>query len=102
MAADAGTSASTFTRIAQGRGTDAATFVKLVDWLGLAAERFIKRTSQKARRTETMAAISTHLRADRSLSPKAVEALEDIIGVAYKTLASEKKGRSAQRLQDRG
>jgi hypothetical protein len=73
-----------------------------VAWLGLEADRFIKGGAQKAVHTETMAAISTHLRADRSLSPKAVAALENIIGVAYKTLASQKKRRSAQRLQERG
>src|SRR2546428_10301195 len=59
-----GTSASTFTRLAQGRGTDADTFATLVAWLGVSADHFVRGNEPPKGQPRTVAAISSYLRAD--------------------------------------
>lgn len=87
VARQAGTSPSTFTRLAQQRGTDAETFARLVSWLGVSADTFLRKpASKRAQPTRTVAAISSFLRADRSLRPEETEALEKIMSSAYKAL----------------
>lgn len=82
-----GASPSTFTRMAQGRGTDANTFALLVAWLGVSADHFVRgNAGSKNQPTRTVAAISSYLRADRSLSPEETEALEKIMRSAYNAL----------------
>lgn len=78
-------SPSTFTRMAQGRHPDVDTFVTLCSWLGVPAETFARgeTSTQADEEDNTLAVISTHLRASRKLSPKSAEAIEDIVQVAY-------------------
>jgi len=83
-----GTSASTFTRLAQGRGTDADTFATLVAWLGVSADHFVRGNEPPKGQPRTVAAISSYLRADRSLSREESDALDKIMRSAYKALRS--------------
>src|SRR5438874_648399 len=63
---ETGVSASTLTRMAQGRRPDAASLAALSAWAGLNPSDFV-RNAIKASRPESMAQISTLLRADPSL-----------------------------------
>jgi transcriptional regulator with XRE-family HTH domain len=77
-------SASTFSRLAQGKRPDVDTFVTLVQWLGMPAETFIRSAHQTPHEPETLVAIATHLQADRQLSPDAATSLQQLVQVAYR------------------
>lgn len=89
LAAAVGTSPSTFTRMREGKRPDVDSFGALVKWLGVPAEHFLHPTrhaSAAKRDQPTMAMIATYLRADKNLTKKSAEALEDIIRAAYESL----------------
>src|SRR5438552_9577782 len=89
VAAGAGVSASTLTRMAQGRRPDVDGLAALCAWSGLKADDFV-RAKEGARGTpETLAMISTHLRADPHLSAEGADMLDAVIKVAYERM---KKG----------
>lgn len=91
LAGELEVSPSVFTRMAQGSRPDVDTFLTSVDWLGLAAERFTEGedSPSEAEAEETVAVISTYLRADRALKPKSAEAIETILRAAYEQLAEK-------------
>lgn len=74
-----GVSASTLTRMSQGRRPDIDGLALLLAWSGLDATNFLP----EANNPEPLAQISANLRADRNLSPESAKALEEIIKVAY-------------------
>jgi transcriptional regulator with XRE-family HTH domain len=78
-------SQSTLTRLAQGRRPDVDSLAALVDWAGLRADDFVVRVHGETE-AEPMAMISTYLRADRTLSPEAAEAIETVVRATYKAL----------------
>lgn len=83
-------SPSTFTRMAQGRHPDVDTFIALCSWLGIPAESFARdRVESEEEEDNTLAVVSTHLRASRKLSPKSAEAIEEIVRAAYQRLKDE-------------
>lgn len=83
-------SPSTFTRMAQGSHPDVETFVALCSWLGVPAESFTRNGAESADEEDnTLAVISTHLRASRKLSPRSAEAIEEIVRAAYQRLKDE-------------
>lgn len=82
VADETGISASTLTRMAQGRKPDAASLAALSAWAGINPSDFV-RASYKASRPEPMAQISTLLRTDPNLDANAAEALEAIVRTAY-------------------
>src|SRR5688572_3900881 len=86
VAAASKVSASTLTRIAQGRRPDVDGLAKLLAWSGLKAESFIRGDSPRSKKPETMAMISTYLRADPHLTPKSAAALEELMKVTYRRL----------------
>ncbi|MEU6339816.1 helix-turn-helix domain-containing protein [Streptomyces sp. NPDC046977] len=88
VADQAGVSASTLTRLAQGRRPDVDGLAALVSWAHLSADDFVRR-QEAAEDAGTLAKVATHLRGDRNLTPEAAEALEALITVAYKQLATE-------------
>jgi len=88
VAADSGVSASTLTRMAQGKRPDVDGLAALLSWSGLKAEEFLRGRRSKSKQ-ETLAVISTLLRADRDLGRENAAALEQIIRVAYKRLAGK-------------
>ena len=85
VAAEAGVSASTLTRMAQGKRPDVDGLAALLKWSGLQAEMFIMKTDAEARKQpDTMAQVTSLLRADRSLSKKSEQGIEQIIKATYK------------------
>jgi transcriptional regulator with XRE-family HTH domain len=88
LAAAVDISPSTFTRMREGKRPDVDSFASLVEWLGVPAERFLQTAHRAATKKEqpTMAMIATYLRADKNLTKKSAEALEDIIRAAYERM----------------
>jgi transcriptional regulator with XRE-family HTH domain len=85
VAAEAGVSASTLTRMTQGKKPDVDGLAALLRWSGLNAELFIRRSpSDKGKQPEPLAKITAVLRADKSLSKESAEAIEQILRAAYK------------------
>ena len=82
VSAQSGVSASTLTRMSQGRRPDIDGLALLLGWSGLDAASFLPGASNP----EPLAQITANLRADRNLSPESADALEAIIKVAYERL----------------
>jgi transcriptional regulator with XRE-family HTH domain len=89
VAAAAGVSASTLTRMAQGRRPDVNSLAALAAWSDLSTDDFVRRP-QKRSSGEPLAMISTYLRSDPHLSPQAAAALEDVIKAVYRQLRSDR------------
>lgn len=85
VAAEAGVSASTLTRMAQGRRPDVDGLAALAAWSSLDTDNFIRR-SEPRETAEPLAMISTYLRSDRNLSEEAAIALEELIKATYERL----------------
>lgn len=85
VAAASGVSASTLTRMAQGRRPDVDGLAALAAWSGLSADDFV-RSDDTRPDPEPLAKIATYLRSDRNLSPEAATALEEMIKVTYERL----------------
>ena len=85
VAAESKVSASTLTRLAQGRRPDVDGLARLLTWSGLKAEAFIPKQSE-SKKPETLAMISTYLRADPHLTRQSAEALEELVKVTYRRL----------------
>jgi len=89
VAAETGVSASTLTRMAQGRRPDAASLAALAAWAGLNPSDFVH-APYKVAHAEPMAQISSLLRADPSLDKESAEAVEAIIRAAYERMRKTK------------
>lgn len=85
VAGESGISASTLTRMAQGRRPDVDGLACLATWSGLATDDFV-RPSEPRSDVEPLAKISTYLRSDRNLTPEAATALEELIKATYERL----------------
>lgn len=85
-----GVSATTLTRMAQGRSPDAASQAALAAWAGLNPADFVQLPGRRPRQ-EPLAAALTLLRADPKLKPEAVTALEAIVRTAYSQLRKDSK-----------
>ena len=85
-----GVSATTLTRMAQGRSPDAASQAALAAWAGLNPATFVKMSGKRPTQEPLAAALSL-LRADPKLKPEAVTALEAIIKTAYNQLRKDIK-----------
>ena len=93
VAKESGVSASTLTRMAQGKRPDVDGLAALSAWSGLKTQDFI-RSDTAARRAEPLAMISTYLRSDPNLSHSAAAAMEAVIKATYEQLRSERADRS--------
>ena len=91
VAEKAKVSASTLTRIAQGKRPDVDTLAALCKWSGLRADDFIAHAPTGRRRPEPLAEIVAHLRADKNLKPEGVRAIEVMIRSAYEQFRKEKR-----------
>jgi hypothetical protein len=75
--------------MAQGKRPDVDGLAALASWGGLKPDDFVRHPSDQPRpQAETMAMISTYLRADRNLTPDAADALEKVIATTYEHLRS--------------
>lgn len=90
VASEAKVSASTLTRMGQGKRPDVDSMAKLASWSGLEVDRFV-RGQQSKRSPEPLAEIAALLRADRNLTTQGVDALESILKSAYAHLRQSRK-----------
>ncbi len=88
VAEETGISASTLTRMAQGRRPDAASLAALSAWAGLNPSDFVT-AAYATRRRESISQISTLLRSDPNLDSRSAEAVEAIVRAAYERLRRE-------------
>ena len=85
VAEEAEVSASTLTRMAQGRRPDVDTLAALVRWSGLSADDYV-RNPKRGTKPGTLAVISTHLKSDPHLTPGAADALDQLIKATYEQM----------------
>ena len=90
VADESGVSASTLTRISQGKRPDVDSLAALSAWSGLEVDLFVKGRSTKAE-PEPLAVISSCLRSDPRLSDDAAAALEQIVKAAYRSMSSPER-----------
>lgn len=99
-------SASTLSRIEQGKVPDLDTFIKLCKWLGVSADHFTIENENRNTQESTPEIITAHLRADRTLDPQTAEALVIMIEMAYNAVdrgeLGRKKAKNATRVQNMG
>jgi transcriptional regulator with XRE-family HTH domain len=99
-----GISASTLSRIEQGKMPDLDTFMRLCDWLKISPAGFFKADEEKGDAEQgaelllppdmsTPEVIEVHLRADKELNPETAEALANMVKAAYNAIAAGKLGR---------
>jgi transcriptional regulator with XRE-family HTH domain len=77
-------SASTLSRVEQGKVPDLETFFELCRWLNASPEEFTdEKVGAHQAAASTPETIEVHLRADRTLDPDTVEALVTMVKLAY-------------------
>jgi transcriptional regulator with XRE-family HTH domain len=92
VAQASGVSASTLTRMSQGKLPDANGLVALGAWASLDPAKFVQDTevtdrgSPQASEPEPLAMISTYLRSDRNLSAEGAAALDELVKATYQRL----------------
>ncbi len=82
VAEQAGVSASTLTRMAQGKRPDVDSLTALVQWSGLSADPFVA-SGGSAMSAEPLSQITSLLYADSTLSEDSRETMIDMITAAY-------------------
>lgn len=85
VADESGVSASTLTRISQGKRPDVDSLAALSAWSGLDVGRFVRSGSSKSE-PEPLAMISTYLRSDPRLNEEAAVALDEMVKAAYRRM----------------
>ena len=85
VADQSGVSASTLTRMAQGRRPDVDGLAALSSWSGLDIDDFVRTEGEKPA-AEPLAMISTYLKSDRNLTPESSTALDELIKATYARL----------------
>ena len=83
VAEQAGVSASTLIRMAQGKRPDVNSMTALLHWSGLQADHFIQRTAESPKESEPLAMITACHGADRNLTREAAKALESVMKATY-------------------
>lgn len=86
VAAESGVSASTLTRMAQGKRPDIDGLAALARWSGLSVEKFF---GEKQGQAEPLAEITALLHADVRLSAQNRAALEHVLRAAYEKLRDD-------------
>ena len=87
VAEESGVSASTLTRIAQGKRPDVDSLAALSAWSGLEVGRFVRSGASK-KEPEPLAVISSCLRSDPRLNEEAAVALDQMVKAAYRSMSS--------------
>lgn len=85
VAEKSGVSASTLTRLAQGKRPDVDSMAALVAWSGLSADEFVGGDRQ---RPEALSQIATLLNSDASLNSESREAMIGMVTAAYQRLTA--------------
>ncbi len=88
VAGESGVSASTLTRMAQGKRPDVDGLAALGSWSGLDVDDYVRSPDDRPE-PAPLAMISTYLRSDRNLSPEAATALDEMIKATYERLRKD-------------
>jgi len=83
-----GVSASTLTRMAQGKRPDVDGLAALAAWSGVDVDAYV-RSDQERPEPEPLAMISTYLRSDKNLSTEAATALDELVKSTYERLRTK-------------
>jgi transcriptional regulator with XRE-family HTH domain len=89
VAERSGVSASTLTRMAQGKRPDVDSMAALAAWSGLSVDSFVHHEDVKKVKTDSLSKITAYLRADPNLSPHSADAIEAVIKAAYDKLRED-------------
>ena len=90
VAAESGVSASTLTRLSQGRQPDVNSLAALTAWLGMSADHFMRSERvAKFGAPSPLAQISSIIHRDPHLNPEGVAALEEMIKATYARLRTD-------------
>jgi transcriptional regulator with XRE-family HTH domain len=89
VAREAQISASTLTRMAQGKRPDVDSLAALVSWSGLRSDDYMVRQEGAPDAPDTITQVVGYLRADANLSPEAAAAIEQVLRATYNVLAKE-------------
>ena len=90
VSAASGVSASTLTRLSQGKRPDVDSLASLTAWLGLPVDRFMGRRAMAFGSASPLTQISSILRDDPDLNDDAAAALDEMIKATYARLRSKK------------
>lgn len=89
VAEQAGVSASTLTRLAQGKRPDVDSLAALTGWAGLKADDFMYGARVERVPTSSVDELAALFRADPRLSPEDAAAMETILRTAYERFRKE-------------
>lgn len=90
VAAQSGVSASTLTRLSQGRQPDVNSLAALTAWLGISADHFMRAESvDQFGSASPLAQISSIIHRDPNLNPEGAVALEELIRATYARLRTD-------------
>ena len=90
VAKQCGVSASTLTRMSQGKLPDAQGLAALAAWAGLDTAKFLRGEDiPRPSQPEPLAMISTYLRSDPNLSLEGAVALDELIKATYERLRKQ-------------
>jgi transcriptional regulator with XRE-family HTH domain len=90
VSAQSGVSASTLTRITQGKRPDVDSLTALTHWLGLSADRFMRLPQKGFGGASPLTQISSILRDDPNLNKDAATALDELVKSTYARLRSQR------------
>jgi transcriptional regulator with XRE-family HTH domain len=88
-----GVSASTLTRLSQGKRPDVDSLAALTAWLRISADRFMGQRANVFGSGSPLTQISSILRDDPDLNAEAAAALDEMIKATYARLRIPKKGK---------
>lgn len=91
VAAKSGVSASTLTRMGQGKRPDVDSLAALASWSGLDTRNFYRDTISAPVKSSTLAEITTLLRADRNLGGNDASIMERMIGSLYEDMRKRRE-----------
>ncbi len=90
IASQSGVSASTLTRLSQGRQPDVNSLASLTAWLGMSADHFMRVVpADQFGVASPLAQISSIIHRDPHLNPEGAVALEELIRATYERLRND-------------
>lgn len=91
VSGESGVSASTLTRLSQGKRPDVDSLAALSTWVGMPADRFMGSRTQAFGAASPLTQISAIIRDDPNLNADAATALEELVKATYARLRKAKK-----------
>lgn len=91
VSGESGVSASTLTRLSQGRRPDVDSLAALSRWLGMSVDRFMGARARAFGAASPLTQISTIIREDPNLNSDAAAALEELVKATYARLRKTKR-----------